>query len=173
MSDPFLAEIRIFGFNFPPKDWAFCDGQLLPVSQNPALFSLLGTTYGGNGTSNFALPGMQGRSPMCPGLSTTGTRYDLGREAGTDFVNLLQTELPAHNHGALVSGRTATARTPNNQLPAVGSGVQIYGASPGTPTNLAFQALTPAGSSLPHNNLMPYVTLNFCIALRGAFPTRP
>jgi microcystin-dependent protein len=173
MSDPFVAEIRIFGFNFPPKGWAFCDGQLLPISQNTALFSLLGTTYGGNGTSTFALPGMQGRSPMCPGLSTTGTTYDLGQEAGTDFVNLLQTELPLHNHGALVSGRTATARTPNNQLPAVGSGVQVYGAFPGTPTNLAFQALTPAGSSLPHNNLMPYLTMNFCIAMQGVFPARP
>ena len=173
MSDPFLAEIRVFGFNFPPRGWAFCDGQLLPISQNTALFSLLGTTYGGNGASNFALPDMQGRSPLCAGQSTTGTTYDLGPGSGTDFVTLLQTELPLHNHGALASGRTATARTPNNQLPAAGSGVQLYGASPGTQTNLAFQALTPAGSSLPHNNLMPYVTLNFCIALQGAFPARP
>ena len=88
-------------------------------------------------------------------------------------MNLLQNQLPLHNHGALVSGRTATARTPNNQLPAVGSGVQVYGASPGTQTNLALQALTPAGSSLPHTNMMPYVTLNFCISLQGTFPARP
>jgi microcystin-dependent protein len=173
MANPFVAEIRIFGFNFPPKGWAFCDGQLLPISQNTALFSLLGTTYGGDGKSTFALPDMQGKAPMSSGQSTTGTTYDLGQEAGTDFVNLLQTELPLHNHGALVSGRTATARTPNNQLPAVGSGVQVYGAFPGTPTNLAVQALTPAGSSSPHNNLMPYLTLNFCIAMQGVFPARP
>jgi microcystin-dependent protein len=173
MSNPFVAEIRIFGFAFAPKGWAFCDGQLLPISQNTALFSLLGTVYGGDGKSTFALPNMQGSVPLNQGNSTTGTEYFLGQQSGSPYVTLLETELPAHNHGAVVSGRTATARTVNNQLPAVGSGVQLYGAFPGTPTNLAFQALTPAGGSLPHNNLMPYLVLNFCIALQGVFPARP
>jgi microcystin-dependent protein len=172
MANPFVAEIRIFGFNFAPTGWAFCNGQLMPLSQNTALFSLLGTTYGGDGKSTFALPNMQGKSPMNFGPSTTGTEYFLGQESGVEFVNLLESEMPHHNHGALVSGRTATARTPSNQLPAVGSGVQVYGAFPGTQTNLAFQALTPAGGSLPHNNMMPYLTLNFCIALQGVFPPR-
>jgi microcystin-dependent protein len=173
MANPFVAEIRIFGFNFAPKGWAFCDGQLLPLSQNTALFSLLGTFYGGDGKSTFALPNMQGSVPMNQGQSTTGTNYFLGQQSGVTSVNLLESELPLHNHGALVSGRTATARTVNNQLPAVGSGVQLYNAFPGTATNLAFQALTPAGGSLPHNNMMPYLTLNFCIALQGVFPPRP
>jgi microcystin-dependent protein len=173
MANPFVAEIRIFGFNFAPKGWAFCDGQLLPISQNTALFSLLGTVYGGDGKSTFALPGMQGSAPMSQGTSITGTGYDLGQKSGIDFVNLLQTELPSHNHNPMASGRSATARTPSNQMPAAGSGVQLFGPSPGTPTTLAFQALTPAGSSTPHNNLMPYLTLNFCIALQGVFPQRP
>jgi microcystin-dependent protein len=173
MADPFVAEIRIFPFSFAPKGWAFCDGQLLSISQNTALFSLVGTTYGGDGRVTFGLPNLQGNVPLNQGQSTTGTNYFLGQQSGVQTVSLLQTELPLHNHGAVVSGRTATARTPNNQLPAVGSGVQLYGAFPGTPTNLAFQALTPAGGSLPHNNLMPYLTLNFCIALQGVFPQRP
>jgi microcystin-dependent protein len=173
MSNPFVAEIRIFGFNFAPTGWAFCDGQLLPISQNTALFSLIGTFYGGDGKSTFALPNMQGNVPLNQGQSTTGTQYFLGQQSGTDTVTLLESELPLHNHGAVVSGRTATARTPNNQLPAVGSGVQLYGPFPGTATNLAFQALTPAGGSLPHNNMMPFLTLNFCIALQGVFPQRP
>jgi microcystin-dependent protein len=182
--DPFVAEIRIFGFNFAPKGWAFCDGQLLPISQNAALFSLLGTTYGGDGKSNFALPDLQGRAPMHPNpmvndppnpphLAAPGlSPHELGEQGGTETVTLPLTQIPAHNHAAVVSGRTATARTPNNQLPAVGSGVQLYGAFPGTPTNLAFQALIPAGSSAPHNNMMPYVTMNFCIAMQGVFPPR-
>jgi microcystin-dependent protein len=173
MADPFVAEIRIFPFNFAPRGWAFCDGQLLPISQNTALFSLIGTFYGGDGKSNFALPNMQGNVPLNQGQSTTGTNYSLGQQSGVQTVDLLQTELPVHNHGAVVSGRTATARVPNNQLAAVGSGVQLYGAFPGTQTNLAFQALTPAGGSLPHNNMQPFLTLNFCIALQGVFPQRP
>src|SRR5882757_9360267 len=170
--DPFVAEIRIYPFNFAPKGWAFCDGQLLPISQNTALFSLLGTTYGGDGKSTFALPDMQGNTPMHPGQGPGLSLRDLGEESGTETVTLLQTELPIHAHqfGGAVAGAA------DSQLPTGGIWAQVPGRAVvnlyTTPATGAVNpnCMPPTGSSFPHNNMMPYLTLNFCIALQGVFP---
>jgi len=174
MSNPFVAEVRIFGFNFAPKGWATCDGQILPLSQNTALFALLGTTYGGNGQSTFALPDMQGNACMHPGQGPGLSLYDLGEIGGTEFVTLLESEIPAHNHNVMVSAQPSSVGTPAAQTGiARGFGGSPYKQSPFTsPVNMAFQTLAPAGGSLPHNNMMPYLTMNYCIALQGVFPPR-
>jgi len=169
--DPFVAEIRIFPFNFAPKGWAWCDGQLLPLSQNTALFSLLGTTYGGNGKSNFALPDLQGRTPMHPGQGPGLSLHDLGETGGSETVSLLESEIPAHSHAVQVSGQDATTRVVTGQMPATGIGVSIYGPQP-TTVSLSPNALAPAGGDQPHNNMQPYLTFYFCIALQGVFPPR-
>src|SRR5689334_9928077 len=163
MSDQFVAEIRIFPFNFPPRGWAFCDGQLLPISQNTALFSLLGTTYGGNGQSNFALPDMQGNAPMQQGQGQGLSVRDLGEMSGSANVTLLQTEMPIHNHNAVASQADGIDQTPNNSQLATGIGIGQY-VAPGALTPLASNVLAPMGGGLPHNNMQPYLTLNFCIA---------
>jgi len=171
MADPFVAEIRIFGFNFAPTGWAFCDGQILPISQNTALFSLLGTTYGGNGQSTFALPDLQGSAALHPGQGQGLSQYFLGQTGGEDFVTLIQSEMPAHPHtfrgnntlGDIpVPGGNALARHANSYQQNTSANLVL----------MAFQALPPAGGSQPHNNMMPYLTLNFCIALQGVFPPR-
>jgi microcystin-dependent protein len=177
MADPFVAEIRIFPFNFAPRGWAFCDGQLLPLSQNTALFSLLGTTYGGNGKSNFALPNMQGNAPMHPGQGPGLSLHDLGETGGSQTVSLLESELPAHTHTVQMSNaqtdEEGTKSPANNALGRqVGTNL-IYAAQSGNPPSaFSTQALSPAGGDAPHNNMMPYLTLNFCIALQGVFPPR-
>ena len=171
MADPFVAEIRIFPFNFAPKGWAWCDGQLLPLSQNTALFSLLGTTYGGNGKSNFALPDLQGRAPMHPGQGPGLSLHDLGETGGSETVTLLESEIPAHSHGFSVSTQDGTEPAPQGQKFAKGIGVGYY-AAPGALTQLNPNALAPAGGDAPHNNMMPYLTFYFCIALQGVFPPR-
>jgi microcystin-dependent protein len=171
MADPFVAEIRIFPFNFAPKGWAFCDGQILPLSQNTALFSLLGTTYGGDGKSNFALPNMQGNAPMHPGQGPGLSLHDLGEVGGSDTVSLLQSEIPSHSHAVNASGAEGTSPSPNNQLVASGVGVNMYTTSLNA-TTLNPSAVAPAGGDQPHNNLQPYLTLNFNIALQGVFPPR-
>jgi microcystin-dependent protein len=173
MSDPFVAEIRIFGFNFAPKGWAFCHGQLLPISQNTALFSLLGTTYGGDGKSTFALPDMQGNVPMNQGQSTTGTLYDLGQESGTETVTLLQTEIPLHAHAINANINPSNLATPSpvRSLARAAPG-QAYTDQLTNIQQFAQNAIGPTGSNFPHNNMMPYLTLNFCIALQGVFPPR-
>lgn len=185
MSDQFVAEIRIFPFNFPPTGWAFCDGQLMPISQNTALFSLLGTTYGGDGKSTFALPDMQGNVPMQPGQGQGLSLRDLGEMSGVDTITLLQSEIPIHTHNFQCSGNDAIPddANPVGKLPAKGAWddganagvVAFYNPASGNPAlvQMAFQALSPAGGGLPHNNLQPYLTLNFCIALQGIFPQRP
>jgi microcystin-dependent protein len=173
MADPFVAEIRIYPFNFAPKGWAFCDGQLMPLSQNTALFSLLGTTYGGNGKSNFALPDLQGRAPMHPGQGPGLSLHDLGETGGSELVTLLESEIPAHNHslgaqnvplGGVASGSGAVLNRP-----ASGN---LYDATSPQLVAMAPQSIAPAGGDQPHNNLQPYLTLNFCIALQGVFPPR-
>ena len=174
MSDPFVAEIRMFAGNFAPKGWALCDGQLLPISQNTALFSLLGTFYGGDGKSTFALPDMQGSVPLGQGQSTTGTEYFLGQQGGEQTVTILQSEIPVHTH-------TLNAHTPdqadlltptaNSSLAKANPG-NAYNSSTSGLTNMSFQALTPAGGSLPHNNMMPFLTVIFIIAMQGVFPPR-
>ena len=172
--DPFVAEIRIFPFNFAPKGWAWCDGQLLPISQNTALFSLLGTTYGGDGKSNFALPDMQGNAPMHPGQGPGLSLHDLGEMSGSETVTLLDSEMPAHNHLVACKGTPppANAGTPD---PAVvlarSSGGTAYTA-PAALQAMSFQMIAPAGGDQPHNNMMPYLTLYFNIALQGVYPPR-
>jgi microcystin-dependent protein len=174
--DPFVAEIRIFPFNFAPKGWAFCDGQVMPISQNTALFSLLGTTYGGDGRTTFALPDLQGRSTLQPGQGPGLSLHDLGESAGSETVTLLQSEIPAHTHlaNAKVPGNLAD---PGNATVWGNVGTQrpapnFYASSASSPATMNVAALQVAGGSVPHNNLMPYLTLNFCIALQGVFPPR-
>jgi microcystin-dependent protein len=171
--DPFVAEIRMFGFNFAPKGWAFCDGQLLPLSQNTALFSLLGTTYGGDGKSTFALPDMQGNAPMHPGQGPGLSLHDLGETGGTPFVTLLDSEMPVHTHNVSsgpvqFGGNTNVAA--GNAFAKSSQGTSYTPAAALTQLNPA--AISVAGGSQPHNNMMPYLTLNFCIALQGVFPPR-
>lgn len=173
MADPFVAEIRIFPFNFAPKGWAFCNGQLMPLSQNTALFSLLGTTYGGNGKSNFALPDLQGRAPMHPGQGPGLSQHNLGETSGQETVTLLESEIPAHSHGLWAqANEPADLNRPSPSTSLAYSSKGFAYAAPGQLDGLAPQALQPAGGSQPHNNMMPYLTANFCIALQGVFPPR-
>ena len=171
MADPFVAEIRIFPFNFAPKGWAWCDGQLLPLSQNTALFSLLGTTYGGDGKSNFALPDLQGRAPMHPGQGPGLSLHDLGETGGSETVSLLESEIPGHSHAVSVSQADATTRIVAGQLPATGIGVSMYGTFANN-GQLLTNVVAPAGGDQPHNNMQPYLTFYFNIALQGVFPPR-
>jgi microcystin-dependent protein len=175
MSDQFVAEIRIFGFNFAPTGWALCNGQLMPISQNTALFSLLGTTYGGDGKSTFALPNMQDSAPMHPGQGPGLSLHDLGEQAGEPFVTLLESEMPAHVHSVMADNSDVgnlNAPSPLRSLARSGA-AQAYQSDSNTGvTQMNPAALSPAGGSLPHNNMMPYLTLNFCIALQGIFPPR-
>jgi microcystin-dependent protein len=175
LSNPFIAEIRITPFNFAPKGWALCNGQLLPISQNTALFSLLGTTYGGNGTSNFALPNLQGAAPLQAGQGAGLSLRDLGESGGEQTVTLLDTEIPAHTHTVSTKAAPGDQNSPVGHLPAearIGrQPVPQYSASGGgAPMGAA--ALTTAGGNQPHNNMPPYLTLNFIIALQGVFPAR-
>lgn len=174
MADPFVAEIRIVGFNFAPKGWAFCDGQILPLSQNTALFSLLGTTYGGDGKSNFALPNLQGSTVMHPGQGPGLSLRDLGEQGGSQFVTLLESEMPAHNHNVNTNALAGSASLASStQALSRSAGGSAYKQAPFAPTtNLAFEAIGVAGGGQPHNNLMPYLTMNFVIALQGVFPPR-
>lgn len=172
MADPFVAEIRIFPFNFAPKGWAWCDGQLLPLSQNTALFSLLGTTYGGDGKSNFALPDLQGRAPMHPGQGPGLSLHDLGETGGSETVTLLESEIPAHSHALRTFNDVGEDRIPGPaEALARSTGGLLY-AAPGSLVSMAPQALAPAGGDQPHNNLQPYLTFYFNIALQGVFPPR-
>ena len=178
MSEPFLGMIAIYGFNFAPRGWAMCNGQILPIAQNTALFSLLGTTYGGNGQTTFALPDLRSRWPnhfgQGPGLSS----YDLGQAAGTESTTLLITQMPTHNHTYVprqaASGNAADNANPDGAFPAK-AGVDMYtgttdGTFMGSPT--AVQTTGNAGGNQPTPILQPYLTLNFCIALEGIFPSR-
>ena len=173
MSDPFVAEIRIFPFNFAPKGWAFCNGQILPLSQNTALFSLLGTTYGGDGKSTFALPNLQGSAPTHQGQGPGLSDYFVGQSGGTETVTLLQTEMPIHAHQA--SGASGSGPvSPANNTWGAGAGrtpppTYVNGSSN---VSMAGMTVAIAGGSLPHNNMQPYLTLNFCIALQGIYPPR-
>ncbi|CAM3458245.1 tail fiber protein [Nocardioides dubius] len=173
MADPFVAEIRLFPFNFAPRGWALCQGQLLPISQNTALFSLLGTMYGGNGQTNFALPDLQGQVAMSAGQGPGLSEYVEGQTGGSATVTLLQSEMPTHAHQVRAASTSADLRAPTGTrvLAAPGSGA-AYAPGGGPTTTMAPQTLTPSGGDHPHNNLMPYLTLNYCIALQGVFPPR-
>ena len=169
MGTPYLSEIRLISFNFPPKGWAFCDGQLLPINQNQALFALLGTTYGGNGQTTFALPNLQGRTILHFGSDPLGNSYALGQSAGGESVTLTISQMPAHSHVA--QGISVQA----NSFPAAG---RTWAQSPSNPyssnsnTVMNPSSLSQVGGSQPHNNMPPYLTLNFIIALQGIFPSR-
>jgi microcystin-dependent protein len=170
MSAPFVAEIRVFAFgNFVPVGWAWCNGQLMPISQNTALFSLLGTTYGGDGKSTFALPDLQGMTPVHP--DGQGGHFDsLGQTGGTEVVTLIQSEMPVHSHTMNAADVVGDNPVPTAHTLARYPGA--YNASNAGLQQMAPQALPPAGGDAPHNNMMPYLTLSFAIALQGVFPAR-
>jgi microcystin-dependent protein len=169
MADPFIGEIRTVGFNFAPVGWALCNGQLLPIAQNTALFSILGTTYGGNGTTNFALPNLQGRAPMHQGQGPGLTPRYLGESSGSANVTLLSSELPAHSHILSVSDQVGTQASPaGGYLSASAVRTVGYAAT----ANSALHAGTVSGTATSHNNMQPYVVMNFIIALQGVFPPR-
>ena len=181
MANPFLAEIRIFGFNFAPKGWAFCDGQILPLSQNTALFALLGTNYGGDGKSTFGLPNLQGLAPMSFGQGPGLSQRVLGEIGGFQFVTLLETEMAAHNHSPRgASGTNGVPTSSNSSTPAGntwgggshGHAAALYAQAGSNMVAMAQNALPFSGGGVPHNNMSPYLALNFCIALQGVFPTR-
>jgi microcystin-dependent protein len=172
MADPFVAEIRIFPFNFAPKGWAWCDGQLLPLSQNTALFSLLGTTYGGDGKSTFALPDLQGSAPMHPGQGPGLSLHNLGELGGSQTVSLLESEIPSHTHALMSIGAPANRTAPQgNSIARASAGTPYAGSGPAD-TQLADVTVAPAGGDQPHNNMQPYLTFYFNIALQGVFPPR-
>jgi microcystin-dependent protein len=175
MSSPFVAEIRIFPFNFAPTGWAFCAGQLLPISQNTALFSLLGTQYGGDGKSNFALPNLQG----CVAVHTDqfgggANQFPIGSASGTPTVTLLQSEMPAHNHqvSADILSVDISTTSPSNAILGNATPTQLYSNAATTNVQMSVQMVSIAGGSAPHNNMQPSLTLNYCIALQGIFPQR-
>jgi microcystin-dependent protein len=174
--DPFVAEIRIFPFIFAPTGWALCNGQLMPISQNTALFSLLGTLYGGNGTSTFALPNLQGMAPLQVGRSTSGTTFIQGQTGGEQSMTLTQSQMPAHTHAVTGSSNGGDLSSPANgvwTIPSAGRNLKMYDPNPATTTSMNGAALASAGGNQAHNNMMPYVVLSFCIALQGVFPPRP
>jgi len=173
VSSPFLAEVRILPYNFAPTGWATCDGQLLPLSQNTALFSLLGTVYGGDGKSTFALPNLQGAVPVAPGDGQGLSFYDQGQEGGSETVTLLQTEIPLHTHNMFGYNDFGNNPNPGNHAYA-NYGTKTYLPGPlQSGQEMAFQSLPVAGASFPHNNDQPYLVLQYCIALQGIFPARP
>ena len=171
MADGFVAEIRIFGGNFAPKGWASCDGQLLPISQNTALFSLLGTFYGGDGKSNFALPNMQGNAAMFWGQGPGLSDRSLGEMSGSQTVTLLSTEIPLHNHTLVAAADPGESNVPTNNAMTISINGNAYSSSQGN-THMNAQMLGMSGGSLPHNNMQPYLTLFFIVALQGIFPPR-
>jgi microcystin-dependent protein len=165
VAEPFLSEIRIFSFNFPPKGWAFCNGGLLPINQNQALFSLLGTNYGGDGRVNFKLPDLQGRVPI-----HQGDGFSLAETGGTTTVTITVPTMPTHLHGLMASSTAADAILPGSNILAQ-SPQQVYVAA-GNLTPMNATSVTSIGGSQPHDNMMPYLVLNFCIALQGIFPSQ-
>ena len=165
-TDPFVGEISLFPFTFAPRGWAWCDGQLLPISQNTALFSLLGTYYGGDGRSTFALPDLNGRTPLGQGQGPGLSLYDLGQQGGSETVTLLGSEMPFHAHTVSSSSGPATTANPAAATPASGE-LELFHSSGDTSGQLSV-----AGSAAPHNNMQPYLTFYYAIAMQGVFPPR-
>ena len=174
MAEPFLGEMKINGFNFAPKGWATCDGQILPITQNSALFSLLGTYYGGNGTSTFALPDFRGRTPMHWGQGSGLSGYSIGENGGAEAVSILVGQMPSHTHTLGGASSAGAVINPSGAMYATApAGATVYGAAQGQSTSLAPGTIgTSAGGSVPHQNMQPFLTLNFCIALAGIYPSR-
>lgn len=169
MAQPFIGEIKIVAFNFAPRTWAFCNGQLLPINQNQALFSLLGTQYGGNGTTNFALPNLQARVPIEQGTLAGGSSYVIGQASGETAHTLSNNEMPTHTHNAQASADAGAGIVPAANVLASASG--LYGAAASL-TTLNPASVGASGGSQPHENRQPFLVLNFCIALQGIFPSR-
>lgn len=172
MSEPFIAEIRIFAGNFAPRGWAFCDGQLLPISQNTALFSLIGTTYGGDGRTTTALPNLQGRVPVHPGQGPGLSLRSLGESGGSENVTLTEGEIPNHSHALSAVSDPGDLSDPTGRSLARSSGASAWRSDAAAPVPMDANAVAPAGGSQPHNNLMPYLALSFIIALEGIYPPR-
>lgn len=170
MSDPFIAEVRIWAGNFAPRGWAFCNGQLLPLAQNTALFSIIGTTYGGDGRTTLALPDLQGRAPMHPGNGPGLTARRLGEKGGVEMVNLSPEQMPAHNHTMQAQSRPGDLSDPAGRVLARSGGNAYHAAD--TTVQMAPQTLANSGGSASHNNMQPFLTLTFIIALVGLYPSR-
>jgi microcystin-dependent protein len=171
MSSPFIAEIRILGCNFAPIGWSFCSGQLISIAQNTALFSLIGTTFGGNGTTNFGLPNLQGKAPMQSGQGPGLSLRNLGETGGTATVTLLSTEMPSHTHGVVAATvDIADSNVPTNNNIGKAS-TQIFN-TVGTQVPMSVSTISSVGGNQPHNNMMPYLVMNFCIAMQGVYPPR-
>jgi len=171
MAQPYIGEIRIFAGNFAPAGWAFCDGQLIPISENDALFNLIGTTYGGDGQETFALPNLQSRVPIHQGKGPDGTTYTLAEAAGTETVTLTTQQIPAHNHPLLASTSIATQQGPGGNVLAQSTLAKMY-IQDVADTPLAANSVGPTGGSQPHDNFQPYLCVNFIISLFGIFPTQ-
>ena len=172
MSEPFVAQIQIVGFNFAPIGWAECNGQLIAISQNTALFSLLGTQYGGNGTSNFALPNLQGMSPVHAGNGVGLTPITIGETGGSSAVTLTTAEIPSHTHTVACNSGMGDQYGPQGNFWATDAGGNNEYASGSANATMASGAIATAGSTQPHNNMQPYLVLNFIIAMQGIFPAR-
>ena len=170
MSEPFLGEIRIFPYNFAPQGWAFCQGQVLPISQNTALFSLLGTTYGGNGQTTFALPDLRGRVPLGQGQGPGLSNYVLGQSGGAESATLSTSQLPAHTHPVVANSGTGSTGRPGGAVPARTASATYAAAPDGTAMNAGM--IGAAGGNQPFDLRQPYLALNPCIALQGIFPSR-
>ena len=171
MGQPYVGEIRMFGGSFAPAGWAFCNGASMPISENDVLFTLIGTTYGGDGQETFNLPDLQGRAPLHSGTGSSGTNYQIGEQAGVEQVTLTGQQIPIHNHPMLGSGDPATTLNPqDNVLSGTASATPYFNITPATP--LAPQAVTPVGGSQPHDNMQPYLCISFIISLFGVFPTQ-
>jgi microcystin-dependent protein len=172
MSDPFVGEIRMFGGNFAPAGWAFCQGQLVPISENEVLFNLIGTTYGGDGVQTFAIPDLQGRIPVHAGLGPGITQtYVIGEKAGVESVTLTTQQIPVHNHALIASADSASSASAANSVLAAPPSVAPYFAS-APDSNLGGQSIGAAGGSQPHDNTMPYLVISFIISLFGIFPSQ-
>lgn len=168
MSEPFLAEVRLVGFSFAPRGWAFCDGQILPINQNQSLYSLLGTTYGGDGRTSFALPDLRGRTPL-----HVGGGHTLGSKSGEETRTLSAAEMPQHNHVLQGTSAAANSPSPSNTRVWGNADISAYRSPSGAAIgNMAGEALTNVGGGQAHNNMQPWLAVNFCIALRGLFPSR-
>lgn len=173
MSQPFIGEIRMFGFNFPPAGWAACDGQLMPISENDALFVVLGTTYGGDGQETFALPNLQSRLPVHQGTGLSGTNYQIGEAAGVEEVTLTTQQIPIHNHPAAANTGAGNSASPTNNVWAANANTAAvqYTLPAGVNANMNNNTVGITGGSQPHENMMPFLCINFCISLFGIFPS--
>jgi len=170
MSEPFLAEVRMVGFNFAPRGWAFCDGQILPINQNQSLYSLLGTTYGGDGRTTFALPDIRGRTPIHVGRSNGGGDHRLGQKSGEETHTLSANEMPNHDHVVMATSENANQPSPQGHVFARSTNT-IY-RSPDGLTPIKSDSVLHVGGGQAHENMQPYLAVNYCIALQGLFPSR-